>query len=111
MQTDVVRPSSNGGDSREDSGGGSNTAATAVVHRVRKLDSNRLGASRAFGDFDYKSNAGLPPSGQTVVCMPKVAVRECTYDKDLYLILACNWIWDIMSNKEDMGGIMARCVK
>ncbi len=72
----------------------------AVVHRVTKSDSNLLGVSHAFGDFDYKSNAGLPPSRQAVVCMPDVAIRECAYNEDLYLILACNGIWDVVLNKD-----------
>ncbi len=37
-----------------------------------------LGVSRAFGDYDYKSNAELPPSGQAMVCTPKIFVREAS---------------------------------
>ncbi len=101
-----MRPLSDGGDPRGDSGRGSTADAVAVVHRVRKLDSNLLGVSRAFGDFDYKSNTGLPQSRQAVVCTPNVAVWEHAYNEDLYLILACNEIWDVMSNK-DVGGFVA----
>ncbi len=70
------------------------------------MDSNLLGVSRAFGNFDYKSNAGLLPSWQAVVCTPNIAFQEHAKDEDLYLILACNGIWDIMSN-EDVGGFVA----
>jgi serine/threonine protein phosphatase PrpC len=110
VQTNIMRPSSDGADLRGDSGGGSSADVAAVVHRVRKLDSNLLGMSHAFGNFNYKSNAGLPPSQQAVVCTPNIAMRECAYNEDMYLILACNGIWDIMSNK-DMGGFVAGYVE
>ncbi len=85
---------------------GSSADAAAVIHHARKSDSNLLGVSCAFGGFDYKLNAGLPPSQQAVVCTPNVAIRERAYNEDLYLILACDRIWDIMSNK-DVGGFVA----
>jgi serine/threonine protein phosphatase PrpC len=110
VQTNVVQPSPDGGDPRENSGGGSNVAATANVHRIRKWDSNLLGMSCAFGDFDYNSNAGLPPSRQMVVCTPNVPIRERAYNEDLYLILACNRVWDVMSNK-DVGRIVTRRIE
>ncbi len=80
--------------------------AAAAVHRDRKSDSNLLDVSRTFGNFNYKLNAGLPPSRQAAVCTPNIAVRERTYDEDLYLIRACDGIWDVMSN-EDVGGFVA----
>jgi serine/threonine protein phosphatase PrpC len=109
VQTDVVRPS-DGDDTRGDSGESAAAAATTVVHRVRKSDTNLLGVSRAFGDYDYKSNAELPPSGQAVVCTPDIAVRERADDEDMYLILACDGIWDVMSN-DDVGEFVARRVE
>ena len=101
VQTDVVRPSD---------GGESAAAATTVVHRLRKSDTNLLGVSRAFGDYDYKSNAELPPSGQAVVCTPDIALRERADDEDMYLILACDGIWDVMSN-DSVGEFVARRVE
>jgi serine/threonine protein phosphatase PrpC len=68
-----------------DSGRGSVVAVMAAVHRIKKLDSNLLGVSRAFGNFDYKSNT-------------------------MCLILVCNGIWDVMSN-EDVGKFVARRIK
>ncbi len=110
MQTNVMRLLSDGRDPRGDSSGGSAADAAAIVHRVRKLDSNLLSASCTFGNFDYKSNVGLPPSWQAVVCTPDIAVQEHTYNEDLYMILACNGIWDVMSNK-DVGRFVAGRVK
>ena len=94
MQTDVVRPPNV--DDPMDGGGESPAAAARVVHCVRKSESNLLGVSRAFGDHDYKLNAKLSPSRQAVVCMPDIAARERTHDKDMYLILVCDRIWDVM---------------
>ncbi len=82
----------------------------AIIHRIGKPDSNLLGVSCALGNFDYKLNAGLPPSRQAVVCTPNVPVQECTYNEDLYLILACGGIWEVMSN-EGMGRFMAGRIK
>jgi serine/threonine protein phosphatase PrpC len=110
VQANVVRPLSDGKDPRRYSSGGTAVDAAAVVHCVRKMDSNLLGVSRALGDFDYKSNAGLPQSQQAVVCTPNVAIRERAYDEDLYLILPCDRKWDIISNK-DVGGFVVGCVK
>jgi serine/threonine protein phosphatase PrpC len=71
------------------------------------LDTNFLSVSRAFGDYNYKSNAELPPSGQAVVCTPNIAVRERADHEDIYLILACDRIWDVMSN-DDVGKFVVR---
>jgi hypothetical protein len=81
VQTNVMQLASDGGDPREDSGGRSNAAVMAIVHRVRKSDSHLLGMSRAFGNFDYKLNAELPPSWQVVACIPNMntpMMRTCT---------------------------------
>ena len=61
---------------RPSDGGESAAAATMVVHRLRKSDTNLLGVSRAFGYYDYKSNAELPPSGQAMVCTPEIFVGK-----------------------------------
>jgi serine/threonine protein phosphatase PrpC len=73
----------------------------------QELDTNFLSVSRAFGDYNYKSNAKLPPSGQAMVCTPDIAVRERADHEDIYLILAYDRIWDVMSN-DDVGEFVAR---
>ncbi len=78
--------------------GESAAAATTVVHRLRKSDTNLLGVSRAFGDYVYKSYAELPPSGQAV-CTPEIFVRKRADYDDMYLILARDGIWDVMSRR------------
>ena len=94
VQTDLVRLPD--GDNPMDGGRESPAAPSTVAHRVRKLESNLLGVSRAFGDYDYKLNAELSPSRQAVVCTPDIAARERPYNEDMYLILAYDEIWDVM---------------
>ena len=45
-----------------------------------------------------------------MVCTPDIAARERSYDEDMYLILACDGIWDVMSN-DDVGEFVARRVE
>lgn len=56
-----------------------------------------LAVSRAFGDFDYKMRSDLSILQQKVSPEPDVTVISRT-DKDEYLILACDGIWDVMTS-------------
>lgn len=58
-----------------------------------------LAVSRALGDFVYKGNLDLPPQEQKVSCLPDITVHERT-EKDDILLLACDGLWDVMSNEE-----------
>ncbi|CEP61568.1 type 2C protein phosphatase PTC4 LALA0_S03e05776g [Lachancea lanzarotensis] len=73
-----------------------------------------LALSRAFGDFQfktsvsYKNNAfGLsggqkyvaPAQESQVTAEPDVLPHRISYDRDEFLILACDGIWDLYSNK------------
>ncbi|KAL7475577.1 hypothetical protein ACHAW6_001504, partial [Cyclotella cf. meneghiniana] len=78
------------------------TAGPAVIYKIKKSDNDVLGVSRAFGDFDYKSNDALSSSRQAVICTPETVVRERHNNEDMYLVLACDGIWDVMSD-EDVG--------
>lgn len=69
------------------------------------VSSNRvngdLAVSRSFGDFDYKTNRDLPSIAQQVSCEPDV--RQIPRDPlDNYLIFACDGIWDVFPNPEDL---------
>ena len=98
VQTDHVPP-----DDNDENG------EYTTVYRVKKSDKELLGVARAFGDYDYKSNEELSVSRQAVVCTPEIVVRERKDDEDMYLILACDGIWDVMSNDE-VGLFVARRV-
>ena len=71
-----------------------------AISRVWISEKVHLGTSRAFGDYDFKSNSEISASEQAVICTPEIVVREREEDEDMYLILACDGIWDVMSNQE-----------
>ena len=58
-----------------------------------------LNLSRALGDLKYKGNAELPPSAQIITAEPDVRAHTLT-EQDEFLVLACDGIWDCMSNQE-----------
>ncbi|KAL0097929.1 phosphatase 2C-like domain-containing protein, partial [Phycomyces blakesleeanus] len=58
----------------------------------------KLALSRALGDFEYKMG-NLPPEQQIVTAFPDV-VEHTLNEKDEFLILACDGIWDCMTNPE-----------
>ncbi|KAL7495671.1 hypothetical protein ACHAWT_005444 [Skeletonema menzelii] len=75
-------------------------SAGLEIHTDKKSDREMLGVPRAFGDFDYKSNEDLSSSRQAVVCTPDIVVRDRLDSDDLFLILACDGVWDVMTNDE-----------
>jgi len=58
-----------------------------------------LALSRAMGDFVFKMNEKLSACEQIVTCYPDVERAEVTEDWD-FLLLACDGIWDVLSNQE-----------
>jgi len=63
-----------------------------------------LAMSRALGDFQYKE-LSLPVSQQAVTCIPDVAVQPRNRDPitgDEVLVLACDGVWDVMSNPDSL---------
>lgn len=60
-----------------------------------------LAVSRGFGDFAYKGVAALPAREQRVSCIPDIKIVERT-DNDEVLLLACDGLWDVMSNEQSM---------
>jgi len=58
-----------------------------------------LNLSRAIGDRDYKLNSSLKPHEQIITCVPDVKIRELT-PGDEFIILACDGVWDILTNEE-----------
>lgn len=72
-----------------------------VLHKIQLPgpSNTKIALSRAFGDFDFKSNPDLALEEQALTCVPEVATyRRNTKDK--LLVLACDGIWDVMSNDE-----------
>lgn len=59
-----------------------------------------LALSRAIGDFEFKSNANLPPHAQIVTCVPDILEHPIDYELDEFVILACDGIWDCLTSQE-----------
>ncbi|KAI3434571.1 hypothetical protein D9Q98_002643 [Chlorella vulgaris] len=66
-----------------------------------------LNLSRALGDLEYKSNAELGPEEQMVTALPEV--RHLTLQPgDEFLVLACDGIWDVLTNQEAVDFVRKR---
>ena len=64
-------------------------------HRVN----GNLNLSRAIGDLKYKQNGALPASAQIITAEPDVIVQPLV-PEDEFMVLACDGVWDVMSNEE-----------
>ena len=71
-----------------------------TIHKIAKGEKDMLAVSRAFGDFEYKSNTTLGPEEQAVSCMADIQVHKRDPERDLYLVLACDGVWDVMTNEQ-----------
>lgn len=58
-----------------------------------------LALSRALGDFVFKKNDKKRAEEQIVTAFPDVEVRDITTDWE-FVVMACDGIWDVMSNEE-----------
>lgn len=58
-----------------------------------------LAVSRALGDFQYKDSDHLPAEKQKVSADADITIFERTAE-DEFVILACDGIWDVMSNQQ-----------
>lgn len=73
------------------------TAAGGWVE-LNRVNGN-LALSRALGDFVFKKNEQKGPEEQIVTALPEVEIRD--YDEDWeFIVLACDGIWDVMTNQE-----------
>lgn len=69
---------------------------SVMIHRVN----GSLAVSRALGDFEYKSVEGRGPTEQLVSPAPEIFVEQRKPEEDEFLVLACDGIWDVMSNDD-----------
>merc|ERR1711971_44422 len=53
----------------------------------------------AFGDFAFKNNIELPQERQMISMKPDVVVHEVGEDL-MFIVLACDGIWDVLGNQE-----------
>ncbi|XP_060570103.1 probable protein phosphatase 2C T23F11.1 isoform X1 [Ruditapes philippinarum] len=66
-----------------------------------------LALSRALGDFVFKKNDKKGPDEQIVTAYPDVQERALTNDYE-FIVLACDGIWDVLTNQEVIDFIRAR---
>ncbi|GBG30290.1 Copper-transporting ATPase RAN1 [Hondaea fermentalgiana] len=58
-----------------------------------------LASARSFGDFRYKIDDALPPSKQQITVVPVTTIVPRS-EADNFVVLACDGIWDVMTNFE-----------
>lgn len=66
-----------------------------------------LNLSRAIGDLKYKTNRELPASEQIITAEPDVC-KVVLQPEDRFLLLACDGIWDVMTNQQAVDFINQR---
>jgi protein phosphatase 1B len=71
-----------------------------VIHKVELSSDARLATSRAFGDFEYKASEHRGDDEQAVVAVPDVVIHGRDSERDSYLVLACDGVWDVMTNEQ-----------
>jgi len=68
------------------------------VNQFGRVNGN-LNLSRSIGDLKYKQVRGLEPSAQMITAEPDI--KQVTLDpEDEFVILACDGIWDCLTNEE-----------
>lgn len=68
-----------------------------------------LNLSRSIGDLDYKTDERFAPEAQLVVADPEIKTEPL--GKKDFLIIACDGIWDCLSNQECVDYIVERLPK
>lgn len=58
-----------------------------------------LNLSRCLGDLEYKQNKDITPAEQIITANPDVVVENLSSDVE-FIILACDGVWDCMTNQE-----------
>jgi len=81
-----------------------NAGGSVMIQRVN----GSLAVSRALGDFEYKNVDGKAPTEQLVSPEPEFYIKERYSDKDEFLVLACDGVWDVMTNEDICEFISAR---
>jgi len=81
-----------------------NAGGSVVIQRVN----GSLAVSRALGDFEYKNVEGKGPTEQLVSPEPEFFIKPILPDQDEFLVLACDGVWDVMSNEDICNFVSAR---
>jgi len=73
-----------------------NAGGSVMIQRVN----GSLAVSRALGDFEYKNVEGKGPTEQLVSPEPEFYIKTRDEVLDEFLVLACDGVWDVMSNED-----------
>jgi serine/threonine protein phosphatase PrpC len=74
-------------------------AAGGFVTAQGRVNGN-LNLSRSLGDLKYKGNTALGRDRQMITAEPDVAVHALVARDDEFMVLACDGVWDVLSNQE-----------
>lgn len=80
-----------------------NAGGAVVIQRIN----GSLAVSRALGDYEYKSDKFLGQCEQLVSPEPEIFCQDRN-EADNFLVIACDGIWDVMSNADVCGFIHSR---
>lgn len=69
-----------------------------------------LNLSRAIGDLEYKKRSDLQPEQQIICSTPDVLIKERS-PEDEFVILACDGVWDVMTNQAACDFVRERLLK
>ena len=102
LATEDHKPSNPQEKERIESAGGS-----VEKNRLKHPLGRSLGVSRGLGDYMYKNVPGKGPTEQMVSPVPQFyfKVRK---PEDEFLVLACDGVWDVMTNEDICSFIAAR---
>ncbi|KAG6442695.1 hypothetical protein O3G_MSEX002471 [Manduca sexta] len=67
-----------------------------------------LNLSRAIGDHSYKQNKEMGAKEQMITAFPDVKTLTIDPDKDQFMVLACDGIWNFMSSQDVCDFILPR---
>lgn len=92
---------------------GNETETKRIISAGGWVEFNRvngnLALSRALGDFVFKKNDKKDPRDQIVTAYPDVLEKQITPDHE-FLVIACDGIWDVLTNQEVVDFVRARIV-
>jgi serine/threonine protein phosphatase PrpC len=69
-----------------------------------------LNLSRSIGDLEYKQNKKLSAEDQMITAFPDVIAENLTNDCN-FIVLACDGVWDCMTNQEVCDFVIERLKK
>jgi len=75
--------------------------------KVARID-GKLAVSRAIGDAEYKDDPSAEPAQHAVTAVPEIQEIEINQENPSFLVLACDGLWDVMTNQEVVDFVATR---